>query len=65
MSSQPLTTFKVDNRYVTRAKLLVLLQRLFGSNFQVREETDGFIVNAPRELSTSEIDSISDTQQGP
>ncbi|RSL60770.1 hypothetical protein CEP54_006571 [Fusarium duplospermum] len=52
MSSQSLTTFKVDNRYVTRAKLLVLLQRLFGSNFQVREETDGFVVNAPRELST-------------
>ncbi|KAI1178095.1 hypothetical protein F4777DRAFT_539419 [Nemania sp. FL0916] len=49
---------RLEATYVIKSKLDSLLERLFGSNYEVQQQGDVIEVTAPRKLSDGEIDSI-------
>ncbi|KAK4457376.1 hypothetical protein QBC42DRAFT_279271 [Cladorrhinum samala] len=52
--------YQIKDKYVTRAKLLALLDEQFGENWKTKKLPDGWAYEAPRELTQEEIDSISE-----
>ncbi|KAK3988014.1 hypothetical protein QBC44DRAFT_111923 [Cladorrhinum sp. PSN332] len=54
------STYQITDKYVTLSKLIDLLEEKFGSNYVLEETMDGFLYEAPFELSQAEIDSISE-----
>ncbi|KAI1497172.1 hypothetical protein F5X99DRAFT_30233 [Biscogniauxia marginata] len=53
---------RLSARYVIRSELQSLLQRLFGSDYNVKSEGDVIEVSAPRKLTEAEIDSVTANQ---
>ncbi|KAI1645251.1 uncharacterized protein F4817DRAFT_344178 [Daldinia loculata] len=58
MATMMVTTY-LETRYVDRAKLNELLQALFGQNYSVVASGDTISVEASRELTEAEKNSVS------